>query len=105
MLLSVVVLAVVHIVKEDEIILVSETQQSSNIKKKDVPPVGKYHQDLVCSLQRLDDFEGLLSPPPLISSLANQAAAKALMFLSGLTVGGANIDCISVNDIPLNCRE
>ncbi|XP_073292189.1 mediator of RNA polymerase II transcription subunit 33A-like isoform X1 [Primulina huaijiensis] len=102
MLLSVVVLAVVHIVKEDEVILVTETQQSSYNKKKDVPPVGKYHQDLVSSLQRLDDFEGLLCPPPLISSLANQAAAKALVFLSGLTVGSANIDCINLNDIPLN---
>ncbi|KZV43100.1 mediator of RNA polymerase II transcription subunit 33A [Dorcoceras hygrometricum] len=103
MLLSVVVLAVVHIVKEDEVILVSGTQQSSNNQRKDVLRVGKYHKDLVSSLQRLDDFEGLLSPPPLVTSLANQAAAKALIFLSGLTVGSAQLDCITLADIPLNC--
>ncbi|GFP97862.1 mediator of RNA polymerase ii transcription subunit 33a [Phtheirospermum japonicum] len=66
MLLSIVTLAVVNIVEDEEITV----------------SLGKRREDLVSSLQQLDDFEELLTPPPLVSSLANQAAAKAMMFLS-----------------------
>ncbi|XP_073066110.1 mediator of RNA polymerase II transcription subunit 33A-like isoform X1 [Primulina eburnea] len=102
MLLSVVILVVVHIVEEEEIMLICEAERSSINQRQDILSMGKRRQDLVSSLQRLDDFEGLLTPPPLVSSLANQAAVKAMMFVSGLTVGSGHIDGMSLNDFPLN---
>ncbi|KAG8389380.1 hypothetical protein BUALT_Bualt02G0223200 [Buddleja alternifolia] len=103
MLLSIATLAVVNIIEEEEITLISETERSSISQRKDIKSEGKRRQDLVSSLQRLDDFEGLLTPPPPASSLANQAAAKAMMFLSGLTVGSGHLDVMTLNDLPLNC--
>ncbi|CAI9781154.1 unnamed protein product [Fraxinus pennsylvanica] len=103
MLLSITTLAVVNIIEEDEISLISEAERSSISQRKDVQSVGKRRQDLFSSLQQLDDFEGLLIPPPPVSSLANQAAAKAMVFLSGLTVSGGHLDGMSLNDMPVNC--
>ncbi|KZV32401.1 mediator of RNA polymerase II transcription subunit 33A-like [Dorcoceras hygrometricum] len=87
MLLSVVVLVIVHIIEEEEITLIREAERSTINQRQDILSVGKRRQDLVSSLQRLNDFEGLLTPPPLVSSLANQAAVKAMMFVSGLPLG------------------
>ncbi|XP_051118470.1 mediator of RNA polymerase II transcription subunit 33A-like isoform X2 [Andrographis paniculata] len=103
MLLSTTTLAIVNIIEEEEIKLVSEAEQNSISQRKDIQPQGKRRQDLVCSLQWLGDFEGLLDPPPPVSSLANQAAAKAMLFLSGVTVSGGHLDGMSLNDMPLNC--
>ncbi|KAK4418241.1 Mediator of RNA polymerase II transcription subunitA [Sesamum alatum] len=103
MLLSVATLAVVNIVEEEEITLSSETEQNSISQRKNIESMGKRREDLVSSLKRLDDFEGLLTAPPPVSSLANQAAVKAMMFLSGLTVGNGHLDGISLNDLPSNC--
>ncbi|CAA2935110.1 mediator of RNA polymerase II transcription subunit 33A-like [Olea europaea subsp. europaea] len=103
MLLSITTLAVVNIIEEEEISLIREAERSSINQRKDVQSVGKRRRDLVSSLQQLDDFEGLLIPPPPVSSLANQAAAKAMMFLSGLTVSGGQLDGMSFNDMPVNC--
>ncbi|KAI3449600.1 hypothetical protein Pfo_006265 [Paulownia fortunei] len=103
MLLSITTLAVANIVEEEEITLSNEAEQSSMSQRKSIESVGKRREDLVSSLQRLDDFEGLLTPPPLVSSLANQAAARAMMFLSGLSVGGGHLNGMTLNDMPLNC--
>lgn len=104
MLLSIAILAVVNII-EEEIELNSEAEQSSISQRKNIEQMGKRRQDLISSLQRLDDFEGLLTAPPPVSSLANQAAAKAMMFLSGMSVGSGHLSGMSLNDIPLNCCE
>ncbi|KAL8530710.1 hypothetical protein ACS0TY_007664 [Phlomoides rotata] len=103
LLLSIAILAVVNIVEEEEIALSNEAEQSSITQRKNIESVGKRREDLVSSLQRLDDFEGLLTPPTLVSSLANQAAAKAMMVLSGLPVGSGHLSGISLNDMPLIC--
>ncbi|KAK6141434.1 hypothetical protein DH2020_024839 [Rehmannia glutinosa] len=103
MLLSIATLAIVNIIEEEEIPLSSEAEQSSISQRKNIESVGKRREDLVSSLQRLDDFEGLLTPPPLVSSLANQAAARAMMFLSGLSVGSGHLNGMSLNDVALNC--
>ncbi|GFP97858.1 mediator of RNA polymerase ii transcription subunit 33a [Phtheirospermum japonicum] len=103
MLLSIATLAVVNIVEEEEMILSGEAEQSPICQRKSTESVGKRREDLVSSLQRLDDFEGLLTPPPLVSSLANQAAAKAMMFLSGISIGSGHLSGMSLNDMPVNC--
>ncbi|XP_042015877.1 mediator of RNA polymerase II transcription subunit 33B-like isoform X1 [Salvia splendens] len=103
MLLSIAILAVVNIIEEDEIMLNGEAEQCSVSQRKNIEQVGKRHQDLISSLQQLDDFEGLLTAPPPVSSLANQAAAKAMFFLSGMSVGSGHLSGMSLNDIPLNC--
>ncbi|KAL0419935.1 UNVERIFIED_CONTAM: Mediator of RNA polymerase II transcription subunitA [Sesamum radiatum] len=103
MLLSVATLAVVNIIEEEEITFSSETEQNSISQRKTIESMGKRREDLVTSLKRLDDFEGLLTAPSPVSSLANQAAVKAMMFLSGLTVGNGHLDGVSLNDLPANC--
>lgn len=105
MLLSVVILVIVHVVEEEEITLIHEAEQSTINQRQDTVSMGKRRQDLVSSLQRLDDFEGLLTPPPLVSSLANQAAVKAMMFVSGVTVVSGHMDGMSLNDFPINICE
>lgn len=105
MLLSIAILAVVNIIEEDENEFNSEPEKCSVSQIKNIEQAGKRRQDLISSLQRLDDFEGLLTAPPPVSSLANQAAAKAMMFLSGMSVGSGHLSGMSLNDIPLNCCE
>ncbi|KAL3644849.1 hypothetical protein CASFOL_010029 [Castilleja foliolosa] len=87
MLLSIVTLSIVNIVEDEEI--------TESLEKR--------REDLVSSLQHLDDFEELLTPPPSVSALANQAAAKAMMFLSGVSVGSGHLNNMSLNDMPVNC--
>ncbi|KAL3647906.1 hypothetical protein CASFOL_008874 [Castilleja foliolosa] len=102
-LLSIATLVVVNIFEEDETVLNGEVEHRSFNQRKPIECVGKRRKDLVSSLQQLDDFEGLLIPPPLVSSLANQAAAKAMIFLSGVSVGSWQLSGMSLNDMPLIC--
>lgn len=101
MLLSITPLAIVNIIEEEKIFLVGEADFSNSRKEKH--SVGSRCQDLVASLQQLNDYEGLLTSPVSVSSLANQAAAKAMMFLSGLSVGSGYFDGMSLNDMPSGC--
>lgn len=78
-----------------------EHNTTSQWKEKQV--AGKLRKDLVSSLQVLGDYEGLLAPPQSVISVANQAAAKAMMFISGLTVGSGYFECIGMTDVPMNC--
>ncbi|CAI0560054.1 unnamed protein product [Linum tenue] len=59
--------------------------------------------DVVSSIQLLGDYHSLLSPPHSVVSLANQAAAKAMLLVSGINVGSAYLDCLSMNEMPVNC--
>lgn len=102
MLLCITTLAVAEIIEEDESKLIDETEQSINNHRKE-DTAGKRRKDLVTSLQLLGDFEGLLTPPQSVSSVANQAAAKAIMFISGPTVGSGYTECMGTNDMPMNC--
>lgn len=103
MLLSITPLAIVNIIEEEKFFVVDEVEFSNPRKEKH--SVGSRCQDLVASLQQLNDYEGLLTPPVSLSSLANQAAAKAMMFLSGLSVGSGYFDGMSLNDMPSGCCE
>jgi len=99
MLLSITTLVVANIIEEEESELIDETQQSPTNQRKEKQ--GKRRKGLITSLQLLGDYEGLLTPPQPVSSVANQAAAKATMFISGLTV--SNGYSMSINDMPVNC--
>ncbi|KAK3016179.1 hypothetical protein RJ639_007019 [Escallonia herrerae] len=102
MLLSVTTLVVANLVEENESARTEETECiSGNQFKEHVP--GNRRRDLVSSLQSLGDYQSLLPPPQSVISAANQAAAKAMMFTSGMNIGSAYFECISMKDMPINC--
>ncbi|KAF2287843.1 hypothetical protein GH714_002939 [Hevea brasiliensis] len=94
---------VADLIEEEENVPVDESDWGSTNQWKDKKVPGKCHNDLVSSLQLLGDYQGLLSPPQSVVSAANQAAAKAMLFISGINVGSANFECINMNDMPINC--
>ncbi|XP_057956822.1 mediator of RNA polymerase II transcription subunit 33A [Malania oleifera] len=103
MLLSITILVVADLIEEEESALINETECGSTNcwKEKQVP--GKRRIDLVSSLQILGDYQGLLIPPQSIISAANQAAAKAMMFVSGVNVGNGYFECVGMKDMPIDC--
>lgn len=102
-LLSVTTLVVADLIEEEESEPVDETECGSTNHWKEKKVTGKCRNDLVSSLQILGDYQGLLTPPQSIVSAANQAAAKAMLFVSGINVGSAYYECINVKDMPINC--
>ena len=105
MLLSITPLAILNIIEEEEISLVNEAECSLTSQRKEKHVSENLRRDLVSSLQQLDDYEGLLTAPLPVIPVANQAAAKAMMFLSGVAVGNGYLDGVSLNDMPVNCCE
>ncbi|KAI3893887.1 hypothetical protein MKX03_025219 [Papaver bracteatum] len=106
LLLSITTLAIANIIEEEEDAIAAEKEQNSmNSQWTDRQVVGNRRLDLVSSLKSLGDYEALLAPPQSIISAANQAAAKAMMFVSGLSVESGYFDCISISDMPMNCSE
>ncbi|GMP99870.1 hypothetical protein CsSME_00047185 [Camellia sinensis var. sinensis] len=103
MLLSITILAILNIIEEEETALIKEAECGATSQRKEKHVSGKRRRDLISSLQQLNDFESLLTPPLPVISVANQAAAKAMMFLSGITVGSGYLDGVSLNDMPVNC--
>ncbi|XVE81519.1 hypothetical protein DITRI_Ditri15bG0071000 [Diplodiscus trichospermus] len=104
MLLSIIILVVADLIEEkEEGASVEETEYGStnHWKEKKIPR--KCHDDLVSSLQVLGDYQGLLAPPQSVVSAANHAAARAMLFVSGLNVGSAYFECINMKDMPINC--
>ncbi|XP_015168015.1 mediator of RNA polymerase II transcription subunit 33A-like isoform X1 [Solanum tuberosum] len=95
LLLSITPLAITNIIKEEE--------NDSSTSDQRTESTGKHRQALVSSLQQLHDYEGLLTPPLPAIPLANQAALKAMMFLSGLSGGSEYFDGMRLNDMPVNC--
>lgn len=103
MLLCISTLAIAEIIEEDESELINEAESDScNLKKEDQGP-GNVRKGLVTSLQLLGEFDGLLTSPQPVQPIANQAAMKAIMFVSGLAVGNGYYECVSMNDLPMNC--
>ncbi|GAB4851154.1 Mediator of RNA polymerase II transcription subunit 33A [Ancistrocladus abbreviatus] len=101
-LLSITTLVVADIIDEEENPLdESECCSSNHWKEKQVP--GKRRKDLVSCLQMLGNYRSLLTPPQSVISAANLAAAKAMMFVSGIDVGSGYFECINVKDLPINC--
>ncbi|KAL8167689.1 hypothetical protein V2J09_009188 [Rumex salicifolius] len=103
MLLSITTLSIANIIEEEEnAAATKETECMSPSHSEDKFVVGKRRSELISSLQLLREYEGLLTPPPSVIPVANQAAAKAMMFLPGISTGSGCLECVSMNDLPLN---
>ncbi|XP_074307309.1 mediator of RNA polymerase II transcription subunit 33A isoform X2 [Silene latifolia] len=100
-LLSIITLVVADLIDEEEN-RVDESKGSTNHWKEKTDSNTR-HKDLVSCLQILSNYRSLLTPPQSVVSSANVAAAKAMMFASGIDVGRGYIDCINVKDLPINC--
>ncbi|KAI3469504.1 hypothetical protein Pfo_026167 [Paulownia fortunei] len=100
MLLSITTLVVADLVEEEESVAIDEFEYGLGIKQQ-VP--GKRRMDLIFSLQNLHEYKSLLTPPQSVIPAANQAATKAMMFVSGINVGTSYFECISTMDMPINC--
>ncbi|OIV92578.1 hypothetical protein TanjilG_02341 [Lupinus angustifolius] len=92
MLLCITVLAVTKVIDEEEGELIEEAEHSRTNQRRDK----QRRREMVTSLQLLGDYECLLAPPQSVVLEANQAAAKAIMFLSGNPV-------CNINDLPMKC--
>lgn len=103
LLLSITTLVVADLIEEEESAPSGEAECDSKDRWKEKHVPGKCRKDLVSSLQMLGDYEGLLTPPQSIISAANQAAAKAMMFVSGINVASAYFEFISMKELPINC--
>ncbi|GMH20018.1 hypothetical protein Nepgr_021859 [Nepenthes gracilis] len=102
MLLSITTLVVADLIDEEENPLEATKCGSTNHwKEKQVPR--KRRNDLISCLQLLGDYQTLLVPPQSVISAANLAAAKAMMFVSGINVGSGYFECIKATDLPINC--
>ncbi|KAG0480467.1 hypothetical protein HPP92_011325 [Vanilla planifolia] len=99
-LLSITTLAVANIIEEEEAKLVNEVEQSNQSQEK---RGGKRRKDLLSCLQILGDYESLLVPPPSVISAANQAATKAMIFVSGLPIGSGYLESTNINCNSINC--
>lgn len=98
MLLSITPLVLLNLIEDENMepeFTQGENKQSSMSRR----------HELVSSLQQLGEYESLLTPPPSISSIANQAAIKAILYLSGLSNSTGYFDSVNVCDVPINCGE
>ncbi|XP_048228319.1 mediator of RNA polymerase II transcription subunit 33B isoform X2 [Ricinus communis] len=103
MLLSITTVAVANIIEEEEGELLDETERGPINQIKEKQGLGKCHKGLITALQLLGDYDSLLTPPQLVSSVANQAAAKAMLFISGISSGNGYYESLSMNEMPINC--
>lgn len=98
MLLSITPLVLVNLVDE-------QNMESEFSQMEDKQASKSRLHELISSLQQLGEYEGLLTPPSSVASIANQAAIKAIMYLSGLNITSGYLDSFSVSDVPINCGE
>ncbi|KAL9240775.1 hypothetical protein vseg_014956 [Gypsophila vaccaria] len=100
-LLSVITLVVADLIDEEENCL-DGTEGSTNHwkEKKDH---NTRRKDLVSCLQMLVNFQSLLTPPESVATAANVAAAKAMVFVSGIDFGRGYMDFINMKELPINC--
>ncbi|KAJ9171928.1 hypothetical protein P3X46_015225 [Hevea brasiliensis] len=103
MLLSITTLAVANIIEEEEGELIDETEHSPTDQMKEKQGLGKCRRGLITALQLLGDYDSLLTPPQSVTSVANQAAAKATLFISGVNSSNSYYESMSMNDMPINC--
>ncbi|XP_010532697.1 PREDICTED: mediator of RNA polymerase II transcription subunit 33A-like isoform X2 [Tarenaya hassleriana] len=103
MSLSIVPLVVANLIEHEDMLLKQENGSSTS-RWKDKEIIRSHRADLITSLQVLGDFPGLLAPPKCVVSAANQAATKAMLFVSGsVNVGNAHFDVFNMKDMPVSC--
>ncbi|XP_047333789.1 mediator of RNA polymerase II transcription subunit 33A [Impatiens glandulifera] len=102
MLLTITTLVVADLIEEEEGEIGSNDEMEINgsINCIEKQGSGNRRRGLISSLQSLADYQSLLTPPPYVVSAANQAAAKAMMFVSGVNFGSAYFD---MTEMPTNC--
>uniref|UniRef100_A0A7N0T3L3 Reduced epidermal fluorescence 4 n=2 Tax=Kalanchoe fedtschenkoi TaxID=63787 RepID=A0A7N0T3L3_KALFE len=98
MLLSITTLAIVNIIESEESSLADVTECVSSNQIKGQSTATTCREELISSLQFLGNFEGLLAAPQPLVMAANQAAAKAMLLVSGL----APDERPEVHDMPSN---
>ncbi|XP_061347875.1 mediator of RNA polymerase II transcription subunit 33A [Gastrolobium bilobum] len=103
MLLCIIPLVVTDLIEEEDRTPVDEKDSGPTDHWKEKRVAGKCRHDLVSSLQVLGDYQSLLTPPQSVVAAANQAAAKAMLFVSGITIGSAYFDCLSMTEMPVDC--
>ena len=104
MLLCIIPLVVGDLIEEEEERTpVDEKDSGLTDCWKEKKVAGKCHNDLVSSLQVLGDYQSLLTPPQSVLAASNQAAAKAMLFVSGITIGSAYFDCLNMTEMPVDC--
>lgn len=104
MLLTITTLVVADLIEEEgDIGPNDEMEINGSLNCIGKPNSGKRRRGLISSLQSLADYHSLLTPPSSVVSAANQAAAKAMMFVSGVNFGSVYFDCIDMTEMPNNC--
>ncbi|XP_022722791.1 mediator of RNA polymerase II transcription subunit 33A isoform X2 [Durio zibethinus] len=107
MLLSIIILVAADLIEEEEEEeeegAFDETEYGFTNHWKEKNFARNRRENLVSSLQVLGDYQGLLAPPQYVVSVANQAAARAMLFVSGINVGSTYFECINMKDMPINC--
>ncbi|PKA61809.1 Mediator of RNA polymerase II transcription subunit 33A [Apostasia shenzhenica] len=97
MLLSIVPLAIVSIVKElDPACARSNYGEGMDANK----PISRRFE-LVSSLQVLQQYTGLLLPPPSVVNAANNAASKAATFIANFRNGSGSLGATSQKDTSI----
>ena len=94
MLLSIVPLAILSVVKEEEEMLSVTNSGNKTAGCEQVMTgnmQGSRRHGLVLSLQLLGTFSGLLSPPSSVVIAANMAAEKAATFISNMKKGSDSL--------------
>lgn len=102
MLLCIMPLVVSSLVEEEERIPTGDTE-NGHADQWNEQVLGKCRKDLVLSLQSLGDHQSLLVPPQSVAAAANQAAAKAMLVASGITIGSASFECFNLTETPIDC--
>ncbi|CAN4113485.1 unnamed protein product [Withania somnifera] len=102
MLFSIITLVIADLIEEEESEACDKIESSINkhMKKK---VEGTRRGDVVSCLRNLGDYQSLLTPPQAVTTAANQAAAKAMMFRSGINTNTSYFECINMKDMPTNC--
>lgn len=103
MLLCIIPLIVANLIEEEEQAPVHEKDSGPTNQWTEERVPGKCRNGLVSSLQVLGDYQCLLTPPQSVVAAANQAATKAMLFVSGITIGSAYFDCLTMTEMPVDC--
>nr|GMD68260.1 mediator of RNA polymerase II transcription subunit 33A [Ipomoea batatas] len=102
MLFSITTLVIADLIEEEESADPNGIEHSMD-GRFEKQAYGQRRKDLISSLQSLAGYQSLLIPPESVISAANQAAAKAMMLVSGINIGSAYFECINLKDMPTNC--
>lgn len=103
MLLCIIPLVITEFIEEEEMTPIHESDIGPTDRLKDKRVPGKCRSALESSLQVLGDYQSLLVPPQSIVASANQAAAKAMLFVSGITIGSVYFESLSMQEMPIDC--